>query len=358
MTEYFLGIDLHKETAFWTLIDNQGQIIDQKTVPVKQEEIEKAVNNLPRPVSAVLEPTCSWRLYSRILEKQGVKVALAAPLKVKAIASNRLKNDRVDSEILAQLLRMDFLPKSFLPDENLEELKQLIHFRILLVRINARFKQILREMIIRKQDSCPARDIFSQKAQKWLKKSSLFSENQQFEKEIALKIGLLIQNKIKEIDIFLKEKYQNDPEVKILTSIPVFSNFTAMVLKAEIGDWQRFSNPGKLCAWAGLVPSSYDSGPRTRRGKITHQGSHILRWILYQAALRVKPSWGNLWAFYQRIAQKGSKKKARVALARKLLCLSWYLIKKQELCQTESVFLKTKRSDLVFSLANQGCAID
>lgn len=358
MTKYYLGIDLHKETAFWTLIDEQGKIISQKEILVKKEEIEKAIDDLPQPVSAVLEPTCSWRLYSRILEKKGIKTEIAAPLQTRAIAINRLKNDKVDSEILAQLLRTNFLPKSFLPDENLEEMKQLLHFRVLLGKVRTRFKQILREMTIRVQKSCPATNIFSKKAQKWLNEHSLFSENQLLEKEKALEIGLLIDKKIKEIDEFLKNKYQDDPEIKILTSIPVFSLFTAIVLKAEIGNWQRFSNPNKLCAWAGLVPSSYDSGQRVRRGRITRQGSHLIRWILYQAALKIKPSWQNLWAFYQRIAQKGSKKKARVALARKLLCLSWFLIKKHELCRTESVSLKTKRSDLVFLLADSGRATD
>jgi transposase len=96
----------------------------------------------------------------------------------------------------------------------------------------------------------------------------------------------------------------------------------------------------KLASFSGLVPSSKDSGGRIKRGKITRAGSKILRWILYEATLKVNPKWGNLYQFYQRIAKKGSKKKARVALARKLLCLCYCLLKERRYFSPDNYLLK------------------
>lgn len=361
MENYYLGIDLHKDTAFWTLLDEKGKIIFQKNVPVKEEVVKSEINLLPQQTKAVLEPTCSWRLYARTLEEEGVKVEIAHPLKTKAIAINRLKNDRVDSEILAQLLRTDFLPKAYFPDQNIEEMKSLVRLRMLFVKTQTKLKQNLRDLTIRLQNSCPRRDVFGKKAQQWFKELSC-SENQAFRKDLISQIGLILKEKIESLEIYLKEKYQNNSEIQILTSLPGFGFLTSLILKAEIGSFERFSSPDKLCSWAGLVPSSYDSGKSIRRGKITRNGSHLVRWALYQAALQIKPKDGKLYQFYQRIAQKGSKRKARVALSRKLLSLSWHLIKKQEIYgfnkMKDNYPVKSKRLDLVFLLAQRGCPID
>jgi hypothetical protein len=91
------------------LIDRERNIIFQDNVKTDKEEIVQKIKNLPPCTIAALEPVCSWRLYSEILEKNGIKTKVAHPLETKAISYNKLKNDRVDSLMLAELLRTNFL---------------------------------------------------------------------------------------------------------------------------------------------------------------------------------------------------------------------------------------------------------
>ena len=109
-------------------------------------------------------------------------------------------------------------------------------------------------------------------------------------------------------------------------SIPGIGVITSLTILAEVGDFSRFLSPDKLACYAGLVSSSYSSGERTRLGHITHRGSVWLRTALVEATATVNPKWGALHDFYARIKERKGSKVARVALARKMLTLSWHLV--------------------------------
>lgn len=327
--EYFLGIDLHKEFALWTLIDQQRNILLQAQIKVEEKEIKERTMSLPPNTRAALEPTCSWEKYSDLLKVNGIKeVKIAHPLKTKAISLNKLKNDKVDSLMLAELLRTNFLPEAYLSSQESRQLKQILQIRMFLKRKQAKLKQKLQEILIRLQIEIPFSNPWAKQRRDWFK-SLLLSQPYQLEKEIILDLITVLEEKVKRIDKFLKDEYQQDQDILILITIPGIGFLTSLYLKAEIDNIKRFSSSKKLASFSGLVPSSRDSGGKIKRSRITKAGSKTLRWILYEATMTVNPKWGNLYYFYQRIAQKGSKKKARVSLARKLLCLCYCLLKER-----------------------------
>ena len=97
-------------------------------------------------------------------------------------------------------------------------------------------------------------------------------------------------------------------------------------MAAEIGDWQRFISGAALACFAGLVPSEESSGDRTRRGRITKEGSSYLRWIMVQAALHAEQS-PRLQHLYERVRERRGPMKARVAVARELLVIAWHMLR-------------------------------
>jgi transposase len=118
----------------------------------------------------------------------------------------------------------------------------------------------------------------------------------------------------------------------LLMSIPGVGPVTAVSIWAEVGDFSHFSSADKLCAFAGLVPTERSSGGVQRLGHITRAGSTILRYILVEAAMRIRNTEKStvLYAFYKTVKEKRGAMRARVALARKILSVSWYLVKKEE----------------------------
>ncbi len=94
------------------------------------------------------------------------------------------------------------------------------------------------------------------------------------------------------------------------------------VFVAEVGDPHRFPGPAQLCSWAGLTPRHYESDTKVRRGRITKQGSTLVRWAAVEAVQRVRS--GHLGGVRARIGERRGANVAKVATARKLLTLVYY----------------------------------
>src|SRR5271165_3013069 len=115
---------------------------------------------------------------------------------------------------------------------------------------------------------------------------------------------------------------------EILMTAPGVGPVTAEVVLSELGDISRFRNAKTVCAYAGLVPVVRQSGERKSKDmKITKEGSGLLRWALVEAAWRLvgnSPKWAALFA---RLMHRSGKKRAIVAVARKLLCVLYAMLK-------------------------------
>ena len=106
---YYCGLDIHKESTYATIIDNDGQVVNQKRM--KNEEIPDFLDPYPSTKVAMEASTYIAPTY-RTLEEQGYNITVSHPKKTRYIAEARIKSDRVDSKILAELLRLDSLPVS------------------------------------------------------------------------------------------------------------------------------------------------------------------------------------------------------------------------------------------------------
>ena len=103
--------------------------------------------------------------------------------------------------------------------------------------------------------------------------------------------------------------------------------FSALLIVAEIGEPERFTDGRKVGAYAGLTARVSQSGESCHHGHITHQGSPWLRWILVEAAMRLVRKDRKLNNFHTRIRKRSSAKIARVAVARKLAGICWVRLK-------------------------------
>ena len=127
-------------------------------------------------------------------------------------------------------------------------------------------------------------------------------------------------------------------DLKIATSIPGIGKVSAITILAEIGSYEEFITPEKLAAGSGLIHSVYQSADHLKTGPITKRGSPHLRRIMVevaQAAVKTKNS--RLRSFFLKLKMKNGYIKAIVAVARKILCILWTILKKQELYCEENL---------------------
>jgi len=153
-----------------------------------------------------------------------------------------------------------------------------------------------------------------------------------------------IQKRIDEIRKEIKSRiaYRKD-DLKIAMSIPGVGFTSASTLLAEIGDITDFKKPEQLAAWAGLVPSVYQSAGKLITGSITKHGSRHIRWILVQVARVIARGRNSkLKRFFLRIKSKKGSNVAVVALARKVLCILHHLLMNREMYHEGGINKKIK----------------
>jgi transposase len=258
-----------------------------------------------------------------LLEDYGFGPHLVHPLRCKAIASARLKNDKVDAAILAQLLRADLLPEAWIAPPEVRQLRALLRHRAQLVRLRTLLRNRIHAVLADHGHDRPG-GCWSGPGRAWLASLELPAVSREvIDDDLALIDAL--QQPIDRLDWEVHQRARTDPRVKVLTQLPGVGPFTAMVILAEAGDVTRFGSARKLAAWAGLTPAVRGSDRTVRHGHISKQGSAWLRWILCEAAQTAKRS-PQFAASYQALARRRGKKIATTAIARKLLTRAWHLL--------------------------------
>jgi transposase len=318
----YVGLDVHKRICHGTMMNGEGKI-------VKQERF----SNGPRGVDAfmggvegarvVMEAGYCWQpLYDR-LEAEGHDVKLAHPLKTKAIAQAKVKTDKIDSETLAHLLRADLVPESWVPPQELRDLRELVKRRAFLVKMRTKLKNRVHAELA-KRDITPVRPPFTRKGMEVLQGLGIGAVSQ------LLPVIEVLDRQIAEVSAIIDRVAIENGDARLLTTIPGVGYYIALLLVAEIGDVNRFPSSEKLCSYAGLVPSVRRSGNSTLHGSITKAGSKWVRWALTQAVHVHIRFDTRLTRFYRRLAGKKAKQVAVMATARKMLKVVYWMLKEKE----------------------------
>ncbi len=272
----FLGVDYHKRYSVVTLMDERGEIFHQKRLNNDPWTLRSYAKSLPKGTQIALEATGHWYYFYELLEDIGHKIHLAHPLKTRAIAEAKIKTDRIDSTILAHLLRADLLPTSYIPPREIRDIREVLRYRASLVSLRTSIKNKIRAILSKNGITVNRSDIFGNKAIKELKELQL-RDCYKIALEGYIRVGEAINELLKEVSKWIESVVDETEEARLLMSIPGIGYYSALLIVSEIGDIRRFPSARKLCSYAGLVPSVHSSGGRTRYGSMTKQGSRWLR---------------------------------------------------------------------------------
>jgi len=321
-----VGVDLHQRFCYMTALDARGKIVGSGAVSNERLDLRKYFRQFRgRPVQVAVEACGFWPAFREVVEPEVERLVLVHPQRVKAIASAKLKNDRVDSETLAHLLRCDLLPESWKADRETQARRQQVRLRATLVRQRTRLKNQLHAVLHQQGLRSPVTDLFGKRGRLWLAQVKLPVQARE-SVNVCLRMIDGYDQEVQQQNLQLSEQAKQDKRVKWLMTIPGIGECSAMMLLAEIGEIGRFSNKEGLCSYAGLVPRVRESAGKAARGGITRQGSSWMRWIMVEAAqvaTRCSPA---AKRYYERLARKKHKHVARVALARKLLIAVYALL--------------------------------
>jgi transposase len=323
----YVGLDVHKEFCQACVIDESGRALSSERFSSTNEELDRFLDKF-QDAKFVLESTGIWEFIYEGIEKRGFEAVLAHPLKVRAIAEARVKTDKVDAETLAQLLRADMIPRSWIPSKDMRDLRQLVRQRAYLVREASRFKNRIHAEILRRGVRRPEnlRTPFAQRSIRWMRSLDIPTVTS------CLNCLENIQAQILKINEQLLVEFESRRDAQLISTIPGIGFYGALLILAEVDDVRRFCHPEKLCAYAGLVPTVSQSASSVKYGSISKDGSAYLRWILTESVhvhTRYEPG-SQLSRFHARLAKRRGRRVATVATSRKLLRIIYWMLVRHE----------------------------
>ncbi len=326
--KYYVGIDLHRDFFVAVAQDEKGSELLKKKYINSIKSVDDLVSEFDTPPKVVVEATRNWMWFISALQKKGCTVQLAHPFRTKAIVSARIKTDSIDAKTLCDLLRAGLIPQAYIAPSNILDNREIGRARISLVHDQTMLKNRIHAIIIKENIKFNGSDLFGVKGRQWLATQAL-SEGAHDVIGVYLTQLDSVQKSITTIEDLIKQKSSSIPEVKLLQTIPGFGTTTAYLLASEIGDVTRFPNSKKFTSYFGIVPRLSQSGNHAYYGRITKVGNPYVRWLLVQAAHRYYRSDHEAKRFVDRLSFRSGKKKATVALARKIGVIAYTILKEK-----------------------------
>jgi transposase len=320
----YVGLDVHRRRTQVAALDEDGHELFNRNVPNDVEKLGDVLVGFEPGTPVVFEATYGWAWLAELLHEMGFEAHLAHPAACKAIASARLKNDKVDARTLAQLLRVDLLGEAWIAPRPVRELRLLLRHRAALVKMRTTVKTRVRAVLAdRGVDAVEG--LWDRPGRRWLAKLELPDVEREIVDDLCALLDA-VEPIIARLEKELRARAKPDSRVEALQHLPGVGLLTAMTLVAEIGDIARFDTARRLCSWAGLTPRVRNSDTKVRHGHITKMGPAAVRFVLGEAAhvAKAQPPFVDA---YESIRRRRGKQIATTAIARRLLAASFYILK-------------------------------
>jgi transposase len=326
----YVGVDVSKRKCRAAVVDEEGVLVDEFSFANDFSGIESFVSGLSGGDRVVMESTGNlWVNLYEAVEEKGVSVVLGNPLQMKAIASARIKNDKIDAKVLAHLLRADLVAESYVPPRGLRDVRALVRHRASLVRTSTIVKNRVHSLLDKYGLKHGFADLFGKAGLEWLRRLDL-NPLDRLVLDDHIEYIECLDRLIMNVEGKIDEVASLDGDVRLLLSLTGVGVYSALLIKSEIGDIRRFPNYRKLISWAGLAPSLHQSGSVEFHGRITRQGSRMLRWIMVEAARTAVRYDPRMRGFYDRVCRRRGDGKAVVAVACKMLKIVWFMLARGE----------------------------
>jgi transposase len=332
----YIGMDIHKQFTVAVAKDKDGNKLAEEKFENSQDNFKMFLKDfVPEETKIVIESTSICEYIFEILDEMKYEVKLANPSKTRAIAEARIKTDSIDANTLCDLLRANLVAESYIPPKEIRNLRNIMRQRTSIVKGRTQMKNKIHGILLMNGIKLPYTTL-GVRSMEWIIEEI---------KTTTIKSVLVSYINIVEQFNFELEKLgeringiamQNN-EAKLLMTVHGIASVRALEIIAEIGDIKRFESPEKLCSYAGLIPGIKQSGTTLRFGRLIKQANKNLKYVLVETCwslVRTKEN-NKFKEFYLKLSKKKGKQKAICAVARKLCCVVYAMLTKNQ----EFIFL-------------------
>jgi len=328
----YVGMDVSSKSFVVHALDEKRQVLKREEIEPTRAALRKLCAELGEEAKLIaFEAGNQMKWIADTLKKQeGVKIHVVHPNEVKWIAqSGGKKTDQVDAKKLAELARSDMLPRAVHVVEGpTRQMRELVSARTTLMQERVSLINTVRSYL--KQEGVQLSEKFFGQ-ENW--------KEQLGQKKLSATLKVIIEAfrpviealEKSESELIDELKKLKDKRTELLETIPGIGVIASRTVVSALDDAKRFDNRKCVANYSALAPTVYQSGSELQMGRINRDGRQEVRRVMLQCAhslVRAKsPASQPLRDFYHRVEQRRGKKKALVALARKLLTTCYGVLK-------------------------------
>lgn len=310
----FVGLDYHQDSVQVCVLDSEGLMVCNRSVANDASTIKRVIKPHGEPERVAIEACCGASdLAEELISQHGLKVQLAHPGYVNRMKRSPDKTDFGDAQLLADLIRVNYLPNVWLAPRSIRELRRLVRHRSQLVCRRKDVKLRIRALLRENRLKCRSAKAWTKDWYAWLQQAELSESDQWVLNDHLEEIQSLV-GRISSVEARIHVHVQDDPWIEQLMALPGVGLVTAVTLRAEIGRFDRFQTGKQLARFCGVTPRNASSGARQADAGLIKAGNPELRKVLTELAQRlvhrIKGRWMKLAAG---MLERGKKKNVVVA---------------------------------------------
>lgn len=328
----YTGIDYHKRYSVASSQDEHGARLAEARINGNLPQAFAAYfAGMPGPHRVVIEACWNWPwLYDRLRELPHVEsVVVAHPGKTRIIGEAQIKTDKIDARALCTLLRGNLVATVHVPSSATRASKHRLRQRLSWARLRTQLRNRVHCVLARQRDlTVPGySDLFGTKGRTWLKNLKLTEPDHSLLHD-QLAVLTVLDAQIKQLEKVIEREHADNPMVSRLQSLPGMGKILGAVVACEIEDIGRFVRSEKLCAYAGLVPTTYASGGKIHHGRLLHACNHYLQWAFIEAAWIATRCDEYFRGIYRRHRARGKGANEAIAITARRMCqITWSILK-------------------------------
>lgn len=326
MDTIYIGVDFHaRQQTVCSLKTEEGVVNTHNLKHQDKDEVRAFYQQFSGRVIVGIEASGYSPWFEQLLEELGHEVWLGDAAEIRRRARWRQKNDRRDAELILDLLVHDEFPRLHRPSPQSREILRMLRYRQKLVKIRTMGKNSLQALAL--QSGLAKRSHLFTKAGQQELRTAAMSPAMQWQREQWFQLLEPLNERLLETMLWLKQQSQDDARIKLLRTHPGIGLLTSLCVVHTLEPVSRFRNQRKVAAYAGLEPMERSSAERKHFLGVSKAGSRVLRYLLVEAAHTAVKKDDDLKRFYERLATRRGRPKAKTAAARKLLIRSFIMLR-------------------------------
>ena len=337
--ELYAAFDLHANSSFLGIVDEQGKRVFKKKLCNDRELILEVLR--PRKeaiVGITVESTYNWYWMVDALMEEGYRLHLANPSQIQKYEGLKHSDDKDDAFWLADMLRLGILPEGYIYPKAERPVRDLLRKRGHLVKLRTSLILSLQNIISR---NCGLRlNVNDVKRLRENRVSPLLEQND----DLAL-AGMVsketidfLTHKIRKIEGAIEGKVQLKQPYRYLRTLPGVGTVLALTIMLETGPISRFAKVGNYVSYCRKVSTQWTSNGKKKGGGNKKNGNRYLAWAYSEAAELARRYDSQARAYYNRKMQKANFMVAHSALSHKLARAAYYIMRDQVIFKPENLF--------------------